>query len=149
MRRAIIGSGIILAAVNLIPFVCRLWRGPGWVAQYFPDADRLVPGVLFFAGFASLPAVPLIAAFLFRRWVPVTFRVSAFAATGLLVFWHHNYDLASDAQAAIGLVFIPIYAAVITGVGAAILGGIESFIRKRIANQAPEDTARKLADPQR
>jgi len=149
MKKEIIGSMGLLMYVNLVPYMCRLWRGLDWVAQYLPDKGHPIFGLLFFGAFASLPATPLIATYLRRRRNPVTFVISVIIATVLLSYWHHNYDLASDAQAAIGLVFIPIYAAVITGVGAAILGGIESFIRKRIANQAPEVTARKLADPQR
>jgi hypothetical protein len=81
-------------------------------------------------GFASLVAVPLVVTFLIRKWIPITFVVSIIVATVLLSFWHHNYDLASDAQAAIGLIFIPMFAATITGVVAAVIGVIEFLIRK-------------------
>ena len=46
--------------------------------------------------------------------VPVTLFESIIAATALLVFWHHDHDLRSDAQAAIRLIFIPMYTAAIT-----------------------------------
>jgi hypothetical protein len=46
--------------------------------------------------------------------VPVTLFASIIAATALPVFWHHDYDLSSDAQAAIRLIFIPMYTAAIT-----------------------------------
>ena len=135
MKKEIIGSVALLVYVNLVPYACRLWRGLDWVAQYLPDKGHLIFGLLFFGAFASLPAIPLIVTYLRRRRNPITFVVSVIVATILLSYWHHNYDLASDAQAAIGLVFIPIYASVITGVITNILGWIESFIRKRIANR--------------
>jgi heme/copper-type cytochrome/quinol oxidase subunit 2 len=78
-----------------------------------------------------LPAIPLIAAFLLRKWIPVAFFLSIIVATALLGFWHHNYDLASDAQAAIGLVIIPIMATMITSVVVGIIGIIEFFVRRR------------------
>ena len=131
MKKAIIGSAVILLCVNLIPYACRIWRGLDWVAQYLPDNnDHLISGLLFIGIFASLPAIPLIAAFLLRKWIPVTFFLSIILATALLGFWHHNYDLASDAQAAIGLVIIPIMATMITSAVAGIVGTIEFFVRR-------------------
>jgi hypothetical protein len=130
MKKAIIGSVALVAYVNLVPYACRIWRGLDWVAQYLPDEGYLISGFLFFGGFASLVAIPLVVTFLLRKWIPITFAVSIIVATVLLSFWHHNYDLASDAQAAIGLIFIPMYVAKITGVVAAIIGVIEFLIRK-------------------
>jgi hypothetical protein len=131
MKKAIIGSAVILLYVNFIPYACRLWRGLDWVAQYLPDnKDHLILGLLFVCIFASLPAIPLAVAFLLRKWIPVTFVLSIIVATALLGFWHHDYDLASDAQAAIGLVFIPIIATMITSVVAGIIGTIEFFVRR-------------------
>ena len=131
MKKAIIGSAVILLCVNLIPYACRIWRGLDWVAQYLPDNnDHLILGLIFLGVFASLPAIPLIAAFLLRKWIPVTFVLSIIVATALLGFWHHNYDLASDAQAAIGLVIIPIMATMITSAVAGIVGTIEFIVRR-------------------
>jgi len=131
MKKAIIGSAVILLYVNFIPYACRIWRGLDWVAQYLPDnKDHLISGLIFIGIFASLPAIPLIAAFLLRKWIPVAFFLSIIVATALLGFWHHNYDLASDAQAAIGLIIIPIMATMITSVVAGIVGTIEFFVRR-------------------
>jgi hypothetical protein len=135
MKKTIIGSMVILAYVNLVPYACRLWRGLDWVAQYLPCPDEFpslnaLLAIIFFAAFASLPAIPLIVAFLLRKWIPITFFLSIIVATTLLGFWHHDYDLASDAQAAIGLVFIPIFAAMITSVVAGIIGTIEFLVRR-------------------
>ena len=131
MKKAIIGSAVILLYVNFIPYACRIWRGLDWVAQYLPhNNDHLILELLFIGIFASLPAIPLVVAFLLRKWIPVTFVLSVIVATALLGFWHHNYDLASDAQAAIGLVIIPIMATMITSAVAGIVGTIEFIVRR-------------------
>lgn len=131
MKKAIIGSVVILLYVNIIPYVCRIWRGLDWVAQYLPDNNgHLILGLIFFGIFASLPTIPLIAAFLLRKWIPITFFLSIIVATALLGFWHHDYDLASDAQAAIGLIFIPIVATLLTSLAAGTIGIIEFFVRR-------------------
>ena len=126
----VVGAIVLLFYVNLLPYACRLYRGAEWAAQYLPDKGHTLSGLLFFGGFASLPALPLIASFWLRKHLPFTFLTAGLVATVLLVAWHHNYDLAADAQAAIGLVFIPIYAALITGVAAGITAGAEWLIRK-------------------
>ena len=131
MRKTVTYSLIILAYVNLVPYVCRMWRGFDFVAQYLPDKGHLISGICFFGGFASLPAIPLFVVFLCRKNIPITFVTSIIVATALLVFWNYDYDLATDAQAAAGLIFIPLYAATITGVIAAITGSIEFLIRRR------------------
>ena len=125
LKKTIMTSAIILAYVNLLPYACRIWRGWDWVAQYLSAAP------LFFAVFASLPAIPLIVLLLFRKVIPVTFVVSIIVTTTLLVYWHHAYDLASDAQAGIGLLVMPICAAVIAGVVGVLGGGLECFIRRQ------------------
>jgi len=130
MKKDVAGSVVILAYVNLVPYVCRMWRGVEWVAQYLPNEGHRISGLVFFGAFASLPAIPLVSAFLLRQRLPVTLVVSIIVATALLVFWHHDYDLKTDAQAAIGLVVIPIYAAMITGAVAGFSGLIEFFIRR-------------------
>jgi len=103
MKKSVIGSVIILVYVNLVPYVSRIWRGVEWVAQYLPDEDHRLSGLLFFGGFASLPAISLMVAFLLRKRIPVTLSVSIIVATAMLAYWHYDYDLRSDAQAAIGL----------------------------------------------
>jgi hypothetical protein len=130
MNKAVVGSVVILAYVNLVPYVCRIWRGIEWVSQYLPDEGHRISGLIFFASFGSLPAIPLVSAFLLRKWIPVTLVVSIIVATALLVFWHHDYDLRSDAQAAIGLIFIPVYATLITAAVAGTIAVIEFMIRR-------------------
>ena len=63
MKKAVIGSAIIVAYTNLVPYVCRMWRGAEWAAQYLPDEGHRLSGMLFFGAFATLPLIPLVAAF--------------------------------------------------------------------------------------
>ena len=132
IKKIIISSIFILVYVNLVPYVCRIWKGVDWATQYIPDKSHLVLGLLFFTCFASLPAVPLIVIFLFRKQIPITFIIAIIVTTALLSFWHHNYDLSSDAQAAIGLVFIPIAVVKFTVIIAGIIAVIELLLRKII-----------------
>jgi hypothetical protein len=136
MKKGIIGSVIILVYVILLPYACRIWRGIEWVAQYLPDEGHRISGLLYFGGFASLPSIPLVLVFLLRRWIPITYVVSIIVSTSLLVFWHHDYDIALDAQAAIGLIFIPLYVTTITAVVSGLIAVIEFLIRRnrKVAN---------------
>lgn len=130
MKKSVIGSVIVLAYVNLVPYACRMGRDVEWVAQYLPDEGHRLSRLFYFGSFAPLPAIPLVVVLLFRTRLPVTFAVSILVATTLLVFWHHNYDIASDAQAAIGLIFIPMYATLITAVVSGFTAVIEFLIRR-------------------
>ena len=131
MKKAVIGSAIIVAYTNLVPYVCRMWRGAEWAAQYLSDEGHRLSGMLFFGAFATRHSIPLVAAFLLRMWIPVTFFVSIIVATALLVFWHHDYDLASDAQAAIGIVLMTLYVTLITGIISGSIAGMEFLIHKK------------------
>ena len=113
-------SALILAYINLLPYLCRLHRGVDWAAQYLPDSDGSVPGLLFLHAFASLPAIPLILALWVGKRARWALAGSFLVATVLLVHWHHDYDLASDAQAAIGLLFIPMYTNALTFLAALV-----------------------------
>ena len=130
MKKAILASVILIAYVNFAPYAFRMWQGVEWMAQYLPDEGHRLSELLFFVSFSSLPAIPLVVVFLLRKWLPVTFAMSIFVATSLLIFWHHNYDIASDAQAAIGLIFIPFYATLITAVVSGFTAVIEFLIRR-------------------
>jgi len=68
---------------------------------------------------------------LLRKWIPVTFFVSIIVAIALLVFWHHDYDLSSDAQAGIGLLVIPLYVTSITFIISGFIAGMEFLVRRK------------------
>ncbi|MDD5676934.1 MAG: hypothetical protein PHW60_02955 [Kiritimatiellae bacterium] len=141
----------LFAYVILLPYLCRLYRGFDWSLQYLPfglfnnvftELLLAIIGILFFGFFSALSAIPTLLCLRYWKHVPVTFFISLAATTGLLVYFHHDYDIAADAQAAIGLIFIPLYTAVITTAIAGVSGLIELRIRRKQENKkAPEDTA--------
>lgn len=139
-KKTIIYCLCACAYTILLPYLCRLYRGFDWVLQYLPiglfnnlftELLFAIPGILFFGCFSALAAIPLILCICYWRYVPVTFFIALVTTTGLLVYFHHDYDLAADAQAAVGLIFIPIYTAVITTVLSGVFGLIELLLRRR------------------
>ncbi|MFC1453717.1 hypothetical protein ACFLQL_00905 [Verrucomicrobiota bacterium] len=140
----------LCAYTILLPYLCRLYRGFDWAIQYLPIglfnnlATELlfsIPAALLIAGFSVIAAVPMVLCFLFWKHVRVTFFISFAITTVLLIYFHHNYDVAADAQAAIGLIFIPIYTALITTAVSGVFGLIELLIRrKQKPNKVPENT---------
>ena len=109
--------GLIFVFFNLLPYLSRLPRGIQWVKQYLPDEGMLVPGLLFFHAFNSLPAVVLIYPLATKKTSPLAFCLTFLTMSILIVLANKDYDLASDAQAAIGLVVFPLY---IAGLGIAV-----------------------------
>jgi len=133
-------AALSIAYVNLVPYLCRLPRGVGWATQYLPEEGKLALGLLFFGAFASLPAIPLIVAFGQRRRLPSTLPVCLATVTVLLIYWHHDYDLASDAQAALGLIFIPIYALGLTTAVGAGSAAVELLVRRLRRSSPPRSS---------
>ena len=100
----------LVAYFVVLPYLSRIGGGMDWVAQYLAPPDKLVFGLLFFGAFSAIPGVVLAALSRGSRPACRPALVAAFIAmTALTVFFHHDYDLASDAQAAIGLVVWPFY----------------------------------------
>ena len=116
--------GILAGLLCLaMPFISRIPRGSAWVAQYLPDEGNFVSEAIFFGGFAVILAVVVFCSALLARapyYLPVVASIMTTAI--LLGLWHHDNDLTADAQAAISLVFIPIYAA-----GAALITSLSGF----------------------
>ncbi len=128
-QRIVIGS-IAAAFCLAIPFLCRIPRGSDWVAQYLPDEGHVISGTLLFWCFAMIPAVLVFCAGLVSK-PPFYFPalISTLVALSMLGYWHHNNDLAADAQAAISLIFIPIYSAALAVVGGLVGLGLQSLSR--------------------
>jgi hypothetical protein len=108
-------AALLIVYFILLPFLSRIGGGPAWVAQYLPDEGMRVPGMMFFALFSAIPAIVLIR--LAPTWrganrLPAILMLTVM--TLLTVLFNYNYDLASDAQAAIGLVVFPL---VVAGAG--------------------------------
>ena len=80
------------------------------MAQYVPPPDKLIFGLLFFGAFSAVPGVVLAALSAGKPGASRLPLVAVFLVmTALTVWFHRDYDLASDAQAAIGLVIWPFY----------------------------------------
>mgnify|MGYP003575664459 CR=1 FL=1 len=110
VRVAIVIFGILL------PYLVRIPGGSDWLNQY---AGAGMSGFLFFGAFNAIAwGAIFICTFLYKH------KLSAIAPALFgfvpLAWVHSTYDLSSDAQAAIGLIFIPIYALVPIAIGGVI-----------------------------
>ncbi len=132
--------GVIAGLLCLtMPFLSRVPQGSKWVAQYLPDDGHLIGGTLFFGAFAMAPAVAVFCAALISRppfYFPVL--ISTLVAVAMLGYWHHDNDLAADAQAAISLIFIPIYAAALALVAGVVGIGIQ-FAEQHLQTGTEQD----------
>lgn len=96
--------GLVLPYLARIPGIPR--HGMDWFLSYLPS----LVAVLFFGVFNL---IPLAALFLLRIIIPnrsLPFYMATLLSYGFMFWAHATLDLASDAQAAIALFFIPIYA---------------------------------------
>jgi hypothetical protein len=119
---------IVLVGISL-PYLARLPRGSSWLAQYL----HLGLGAQLFLGAFNAIAwgAVLILSLKLRR--PALSLIPLALGSGYLGYAHYNLDLASDAQAAVALVFIPIYALVPILVG----GTVAYFLDSRRPRHAP------------
>lgn len=106
---------IVLIGIS-IPYLARLPGGADWLAQY---TDTGVFGWLFLGAFNAIAWGALLAlTVLFKR--PASVLPACLLGFGFLAWAHHGLDLAADAQAAIGLIFIPVFALAPIAIGAVI-----------------------------
>ena len=107
-----IRMALLAAYFIILPYLSRIGGGLDWVAQYFAPPDKLVFGLLFFGAFSAIPGIVLAALLTGRkRNSAMPMVVALLVMTGLTIFFHYDYDLASDAQAAIWLIIAPFYVA--------------------------------------
>ena len=107
--------GIAIVGI-LLPYAVRIPRGLDWLQQY---THTDIGGYLFFGAFNAVAWGSLVAlSFIFRR--PGPFLIPCLLGFAFLGWAHYNLDLASDAQAAVALIFIPIYTLVPIAIGAVI-----------------------------
>lgn len=126
---------VLIAFVGvLLPYLARvpgaLSAGSDWLTSYLQSG---IWGFLFIGGFNAVAWGTLLAlSFLLRKPAPLILpTVLGFA---FLAYAHANLDLSSDAQAAVALVFIPIYAVpiiVVAFVVSAPLFGRAAFVPLR------------------
>jgi hypothetical protein len=111
---------ILVALVGtLTPYLARLplvpSRGIGWLLSYTANGFKgaLLIGGLNFICWGTV----LLFSLIYNR--PITLLLPAVPGFSRLAYLHYDYDLASDAQAALAFIWFPIWAA-----GYAIVGGI-------------------------
>jgi hypothetical protein len=116
--------------INLLPYVSRLPKGFAWAKQYLPDEGHLIGGLLFFHFFYSIPAGLLIFA-IYTNKKPAIPLISTFlTVTIATILFNYGYDLASDAQAAIGLVFMPVYVTMLGLIAFAVGHALQFVVHK-------------------
>lgn len=117
MRMTMHSARILVILVGLVlPYAARVPRGLQWLEQY---TQAGLGAWLFLSAFNAIAWVALLAVSLtYQR--PSSLLAPSLLGFGFLAWAHYSLDLAADAQAAIALVFIPIYALGPLLVGAAI-----------------------------
>ena len=120
IRIAIVISGILL------PYLARIPGGSDWLHQYI---DSGIGGFLFFGAFNAIAWGAMLSfTFLYKHKLPII--VPVLFGFVPLAWVHGAYDLSSDAQAAIGLLFIPIYALAPIAIGGFIGYLIDRYLIK-------------------
>ena len=117
MKQLNVVVGVIIVGVAL-PYLARLpgcvVKGWGWLLQYVEPG---LLGAVFLGGFNLVAVGTAVGAtLLFHKrnlWL-----LPVLAGYGFLFYAHGTLDLASDAQAGVALVFIPIYSLFFFVVGA-------------------------------
>ena len=114
---------ITVAVVGiLLPYLVRIPGGAAWVERY---TDVGVRGFLLFGAFNAIAWGSIVAlSFLFRR--PGPLLIPCVLGFGFLAWAHNEVDLASDAQAGLALLVIPIVA-----LAPIVVGGALGYVRDR------------------
>lgn len=117
---------VVLVGIAL-PYLARVPGGNEWLRQY---TDAGLGGALLLGGFNAVAwGTVLGISFAYRHAVSVL--VPAVSGFGPLAWAHAALDLASDAQAAIALVFLPVYALLPIAFGGAVGYAIDRRLRTR------------------
>lgn len=105
---------IAIAIVGiLLPYIARLPGGTAWVSQYSGNG---VGAFILLGAFNAIAWGSMVAlSFLYHR--PASLLFPCVAGFAFLAWAHYNLDLAADAQAAVALVFIPVFALLPIAVG--------------------------------
>ena len=124
MRRA---RWWVVAVGMALPYLARLPGGIDWLRQY---TDAGLGGALLLGGFNAIAWGAVLAISLAYRhaaalWWP------ALAGFGALAWAHGTLDLREDAQSAIALVFLPIYALLPIAVGGVAGWWVDRRLRAR------------------
>lgn len=119
---------LLIVAIGIaLPYAARLPGGLEWLQQY---TDWSIGGWVLLNGVNAIAWGCLLAlSFAYVR--PVALLVPCLFGFGFLALAHGMLDLGSDAQAAVALVFIPIYALVPIMVGGVIGYVVDRILRRK------------------
>jgi hypothetical protein len=117
---------LAIALVGIfLPYLARIPRGRAWLAQY---TDVGIEGWLVFGAFNAIAwGAILLVSRAYRR--PVSLVAPAGLGFAFLAWGHNALDLDEDAQSAIGLVLLPVYALVPIAAGGALGYAIDRSLR--------------------
>ena len=118
---------LIVVVGVLLPYLVRLPRGWAWVDQYQPFAWQ---ASLLVSGCNAIVWIALLLVSLAYRY-PVSLWLPVMAGFGFAGYWHAVTDLSADAQAAIALVLIPVYALGPIAIGGLLGYGLDRWLRWR------------------
>jgi hypothetical protein len=130
---------IVLAL--FVPFSARIVGVPAHGWGWFTDYASGVKSLLFLSAFNVVPALALFVAGKMSKHAPLGywFAVAAFVAFAL---WTHGaVNLRSSSTAAVALLFIPVYAAVVSVVG----WGVGMFVHMIVRNERVHDRLAPIA----
>jgi|SRR5688572_2201559 len=120
----------------LLPYLARIpgtvTRGPEWLGSFFGGQGLVnaILVVLFLGAFNGLVwGSVVLFSFLYRH--PLSLWISAVISFPFPLYAYARIDLASDAQAGIGLIFIPICSMVFVALGGAVAFAIDRLVLAR------------------
>jgi len=143
MRRARL---VVVTVGVLLPYLARIpgtfVHGASWLSSYFSGG---MGGVLLVGAFNALSwGCLVLLSFLVRR--PIALVAPALAGFGFLAFAHSGLDLGADAQSAVALAFIPVYAVPIIVVTFLLSLAVLGRGSGRAAPTSNEQAAESVAD---
>jgi hypothetical protein len=139
----------VLIWLNALPYLSRLYKGWDWVAGILPDGSGFpfLLGLLFVHAIYSLPVIPFVRAMIRSHRPTLPWVIALGIVSVFIVFTFKDVDLCCDANAAITLVNIPLFA---MGIAFVILAvGQRLSPTKTIAQnreQCLEDALKKATD---
>ena len=136
-KSAMAAARIAVALVGIaLPYLARIpgtaARGPEWLTSYFGSG---LGAFVFLAGFNAINWGAILLGTLVLRSIPAV-AVAAAVGFALPAYGHATLDLASDAQAAVGLILIPIGSLPLVALGSLLGLGVD-WARRQRSGRAP------------
>ena len=147
--RQIAWSVGVLIWLNALPYLGRLYKGWDWVAGILPDGSGFpfLLGLLFIHAMYSLPVIPFVRALKKSQRATLPWAIALGVVSAFIIFAFKDVDLCCDANAAVILVNIPVFAMGIAFVILAVgqrLGPTRAI--DQTGEQRLEEALKKAAD---